>query len=211
MPTLEEALNATLSAEAVEASFVHTATGIQTTDDAYVSPRDDVARSHSRFEMPDVDASGTESRAETIAHRGKLHIRAAGSDAWMTVDMPRPALGPLALLTLLYGAELERPVAAEDPTIEVEISASRATGRVPDELRDTLDDILTGWTEEEGRRFPELSAARLSVRDDPLHIAEMTITTQQGETTETFALEIQPVPRRTIDIPAAADDASEPS
>lgn len=205
MPTLKDALHATLSAEAVEASFVQAVAGIQMTENAYVSPLDDVAHAHSRFEMPDIDGSDAESRSESIAHHGVMHGRAAGSDEWVTLDMPRPALGPLAFLTLLYGADLEQPVSADDRSIEVEISAARAIEHVPDELRSTLDDILSARTSEGIERFPEASTARLSVRSEPLHIAEMTVTTHQGETTATFALEVHPVPRRTIDMPATPD------
>ncbi|ALE82174.1 hypothetical protein [Pseudonocardia sp. HH130629-09] len=149
MPTLNDALDATLSAEALEASIVHAVAGIQTTDNAYVSPRDGVAHSRTRFEMPDLDGSDTGSRAETVARHGALHTRAADSDEWVTLDMPRPVLGSLAFLTLLYGAELERFTSAENATIEVEISASRAIERVPDELRSTLEGILAGPIQEE--------------------------------------------------------------
>lgn len=202
MTTLEDALRATISAEAVEASFVQAVAGIQMTENAYVSPRDDVSHSHIRFEMADVDGSDSESRTETIAHRGALHTRTADSDEWVTLDdVPRPALGPLAFLTLLYGADLEQPLPAESVSIEVEISASRAIERVPDELRGTLDDILSAPIQDDGGHFPELSTAHLSVRNDPLHIAEATITTRHGEATATFALEIHPTSKRTIDSP----------
>lgn len=207
MPTLKDALTATLAAEAVEASFVHAVAGIQMTENAYVSPHDDVAHAHSRFEMPDIDGSDVESRSESIAHRGEIRVRAAGGEEWVTLDMPRPALGPLAFLTLLYGADLERPVSESDRSIGVEISAARAIERVPDELRSTLDDILSARNTEGVDRFPEASTARLSIRNEPLHIAEMTVTTHhQGERTTTFALEVHPVTRRTVDMPATADD-----
>jgi hypothetical protein len=208
MPTLDDALHATLSAEAVEASFVHAVAGIRTTDNAYVSPRDGVTHSRTRFEMPDLDGADTGSRAETIVRHGALHTRAADSDEWVTLDMPRPVLGSLAFLTLLYGAEPERFTSTENATIEVGISASRAIERVPDELRSTLEDILAGPIREESGQFPEVSTARLSICDNPLHIAEMTVTTLRGGMTETFALEIHPVSRRVIDSAIAADDTS---
>ncbi|RGE20341.1 hypothetical protein [Leucobacter sp. wl10] len=201
MPTLEDALTATLTAEAVEASFLQAVSGIQLTENAYVSPRDDVSRSTIEFVMPDTDAPAERSRAETIAHAGALHTRTAGGE-WITLDLPRPALGPLALLTILYGADLEQPVAGDGAVIEVELSASLATERVPDELRSTLDDLLSATDPAGDGRFPEHSTARLRVHEAPLHIAEATITTTlSGGSAATFALEIHPTPARTINIP----------
>ena len=201
MPTLEEALNETLSAEAVEASFVHAVAGIRTTENAYVSPRDGVAHSRTRFEMPDADGAGADNRGESIASHDVLHTRAAGSDDWMTVDLPRPALGPLALLTLLYGAELEQHMDLDSGFLEVEVETSRALMRVPDSLHGTLDDIVSARPEAGVAAFPEASTARVSVGGGPLHISEMAMTVYRGGEAETFALEVHPVSARTVSIP----------
>lgn len=201
MPTLEDALNATLAAEAMETSFVHAVGGIQTTENAYVSPADDIAHSRTRFEMPDVDGHGADNRGESIAHRDVLYTRAGAGDDWVTVDLPRPALGPLAFLTVLFGADLEQPVVLENGPLEVEILASRALERVPGELRSTLNDILSARPEVGVEAFPEVSTARLTVSGAPLHISEVTITVRRGDEVETFALEAHPVPRRAVPIP----------
>lgn len=201
MPTLEDALTATLTAEAVEASFVQAVAGIQMTENAYVSPRDNVSHSTIEFVMPETDAPADVSRAETIAHAGALHTRAAGGE-WIALDLPRPALGPLAFLAILYGADLGQPIAGDGAVIDVELSASLATERVPDELRSTLDDLLSATDPAGDGRFPEHSTARLRIDDAPLHIAEATIiTTLSGGSAATFALELHPTPARTIDIP----------
>lgn len=123
MPTLEEALNETLSAEAVEASFVHAIAGIRTTENVYVSPRDGVAHSRTRFKMPEAAGPGADNRGESLASHDLLHTCAVGSDDWMTVDLPRPALGSLALLTLLYNAEIEQSVGVDSGLFEVEVLA----------------------------------------------------------------------------------------
>lgn len=201
MLTLRDALNATLSAEAVEASYLNAVAGLCTTENAYVSPRDGVAHSRMRFDTPNGDGADTQNRAEVIAHGGMLHTRPAGNGEWATLDMPRPALGPLAFLTLLYGADLDRPVPIESGTIEVAISAADALERGPESLRGTLDDILADRTAHGGGSFPDSSTAHVGIRHDPLHISEMTVTTRQGEMTETFAVEVHPVPRRIVDVP----------
>lgn len=204
MSTLREALTATLTAEAFEASYVQAVAGIQITENAYVSPRDDVSRSTVDFLMPDPDAPAETSRAENISHAGVLHTRAPGG-RWITIDLPRPALGPLALLTVLYGADLEQHVAGDGSVIEVRISASAAAERVPAELRSTLNDMLAGSGEAGGGPFPELTTARVRIHDTPLHIAEAVLTTQLDDGTATFALEMHPSPARAVDIPARED------
>lgn len=200
MLTLNDALTATLTVEAVEASYLQAVAGLQIIENAYVSPRDDVSHSTIEFVMADTDAPAEKSRVETIVHAGVLHTRVAGCE-WIALDLPRPALGSLAFLTILYGADLEQPVASNGVVIEVEVSASAAIERVPDKLRSTLDDLLSATGGSGDGRFPELSTARLSIHGNPLHIAEAAITTHFEDGAAIFALEIHPTPTKIVTMP----------
>lgn len=203
MTTLGDALQATLALEAVEVSYVQAVAGIQVTENAYVCRADDVSHSQTRFVMPDSGMPAEGTTTESIAHHGALYTRGGEADEWVKLDLPRPAIGPLAFLTLVYGADLTRPVPPSTKPIEAEVLMARARERVPSDLGSMLDDLLSSNEIAPDGYFPEPSTVRLTIHHDPLHIAEVSLTIETDPTPATFALELHPTPRRRVDVPVA--------
>ncbi|WP_206759295.1 hypothetical protein, partial [Acinetobacter baumannii] len=110
MVTLGDALTATLSLDAVEASFVQAAELIRLIESSSVDRRGGASYTRSDLQLTTEDREQV-IQSETVIRDETTYFRVpADQTGWMHLDLPRPALGALAALTVLYGADLTKPI-----------------------------------------------------------------------------------------------------